>query len=262
MAALALPVVAVGCLVWFLAVLVSLPQRSRGLYWGALAVALLSLPAAAAIMLVQPSSRYALMVGYIGAGSVMSMLLMAWAVRRGDPHGAWLLVGLAPLVGFALFPLARAVGLIPASFWTAHGMLIGIAVELPLLLMVLMLRSQQRRDNRRRLHALGRVDPATGLINTPMFLQRLERMIARAERLQHQSAVVLVDIVNQEEIRRDFDRRSADEMPLRVAGRLLSAVRDIDAVARLSELRFGILVEGPLSPQEAETWARGWWRAA
>ena len=119
--------------------------------------------------------------------------------------------------------------------------------------MVLMLRSQQRRDNRRRLHALGRVDPATGLINTPMFLQRLERMIARAERLQHQSAVVLVDIVNQEEIRRDFDRRSADEMPLRVAGRLLSAVRDIDAVARLSELRFGILVEGPLSPQEAET---------
>ncbi len=193
------------------------------------------------------------MVGYIGVGSVMSMLLMAWAVRRGDPHGAWLLVGLAPLVGFALFPLARAMGLIPASFWTAHGMLIGIAGELPLLLMVLMLRSQQRRDNRRRLHALGRVDPATGLINTPMFLERLERMIARAERLQHQSAVVLVDIVNLDEIRRDFDRRSADEMPLRVAGRLLSAVRDIDAVARLSELRFGILVEGPLSPREVET---------
>ena len=252
-AALALPVLAVGCLVWFLAVLVSLPQRSRRLFWAALTIALLSLPTAAAIMLVEPSSRYVLMVGYVGSGSAMSMLLMAWAVRRGDPHGAWLLVGLAPLVGFALFPLARAVGLIPASFWTAHGMLIGIAVELPLLLMVLMLRSQQRRENRRRLHGLDRIDPATGLINAPMFLERLDRMISRAERLQHQSAVVLVDIANQDQIRRDFDRRSAEEMPLRVAGRLLSAARDIDTVARLSDLRFGMLVEGPLSPEDAES---------
>ena len=35
-----------------------------------------------------------------------------------------------------------------------------------------------------------------------------------------------------------------------MAGRLLTAARDIDAVARLSEFRFGMLVEGPLSPED------------
>ena len=62
--------------------------------------------------------------------------------------------------------------------------------------------------------------------------------------------MLLVDIANIEQLRRDFDRRSAEEMPLQVAGRLLSVARDIDSVARLSEHRFGMLVEGPLSADE------------
>jgi GGDEF domain-containing protein len=76
-------------------------------------------------------------------------------------------------------------------------------------------------------------------------------MMARSERLKYQSAVLLVDITNMEQIRRDFGQRSAEELPLRVAGRLLAAAREIDGVARLSELRFGMLVEGPLSPEDA-----------
>ena len=132
-AALALPVVAVGCLAWFLAVLVSLPQRSRGLYWGALAVALLSLPAAAAIMLVQPSSAICPDGGIHRRGQrdvdAADGLGRAGAATRMAPGCWW---GWRRLAGFASFPLARAVGLIPASFWTAHGTLIGIAVELPL----------------------------------------------------------------------------------------------------------------------------------
>ena len=36
-----------------------------------------------------------------------------------------------------------------------------------------------------------------------------------------------------------------------MAGRLLSAAREIDSVARLSDRRFGMLVEGPLTPEEA-----------
>jgi GGDEF domain-containing protein len=37
---------------------------------------------------------------------------------------------------------------------------------------------------------------------------------------------------------------------LRVAGRLLSVARDIDSVARLSDDRFGVLLEGPLKADE------------
>jgi hypothetical protein len=52
-------------------------------------------------------------------------------------------------------------------------------------------------------------------------------------------------------VRREFGARAAEELPLRVAGRLLASAREIDEVARITPLRFGILVEGPLTPEEA-----------
>ena len=61
------------------------------------------------------------------------------------------------------------------------------------------------------------LDPATGLINGPVFAERLARMVARSQRLKHQSVVLVIDLTNVEQIQRDFDRRSAEELPLRVA---------------------------------------------
>jgi len=94
------------------------------------------------------------------------------------------------------------------------------------------------------------MDPATGLMNSYVFAAELVRMIARSARLRQKGAVLLIDIVNFNDIEHQFDRQSAQELPLRVAGRLLSTARDIDAVARLSERRFGMLIEGPLTPEE------------
>jgi GGDEF domain-containing protein len=175
---------------------------------------------------------------------------VAWAARRGDRYAMALIVGTLPVLVGAAFPLARVVGWVPVSFMTIHGMQLGIAFELPVVLLILMVRSQQRRENRRRLVGLERIDPATGLINAQVFHERLVQMIARAERLKFRAAVLLVDIVNIEQVRRDFDAQSADELPLRVAGRLLTTAREIDSVARLSEHRFGLLLEGPLTAAE------------
>jgi GGDEF domain-containing protein len=130
-------------------------------------------------------------------------------------------------------------------------MQVGIAIELPVLLVILMVRSQQRREHNRRIQGLDRIDPATGLINGQVFVERLSRMMARSARLKYESAVLVIDLVNLDHVRRIFGARSAEELPLRVAGRLLGAAREIDGVARLSELRFGMVVEGPLTPEEA-----------
>ena len=78
-------------------------------------------------------------------------------------------------------------------------------------------------------------------------------MIARSERLKNQSAVMLIDIVNTDQTQRDFGRKIADELPLRVAARLLSTAREIDSAARLSERRFGMLIEGPFTAEDAAT---------
>jgi GGDEF domain-containing protein len=84
-----------------------------------------------------------------------------------------------------------------------------------------------------------------------VFEQGLARMMARSQRLKYESVVLVIDIVNAEQIARNYGERSAEELPLQVAGRLLAAARDIDSVARLGELRFGMLIEGPLKPEDA-----------
>jgi len=244
-------VLAVGSLLWFFSAVVSMPERSRKLHLLLTGLALLAVVVALGIVFIEPSLRLRVMVPYIVVAANVGTIAIIWAARRGDPYAAGLLIGSAPVMIGSAFPLARLWGLIPVSFWTMHGMQVGIAIELPILLVILMVRSQQRREHNRRIQGLDRIDPATGLINAQVFAERLVRMMVRSQRLKYQSAVLVIDIVNVEQVRRDFGARSAEELPLRVAGRLLSAAREIDSVARLSEHRFGMLIEGPLNVEDA-----------
>ena len=246
-----LPVLTVGSLVWFFSHVVSIPERSPRLHRILMGLAMASLPVAVGIAFIEPSLRFRLMVPYIVVTTTVAVAAVVWAARRGDRYALWLFAGMVPVILGAAFPVARLMGLIPISFWTMHGMQVGIAIELPVLLVVLMLRSQQRREHNRRMQGLDRIDPATGLINGYVFQERLVRMMHRCDRLKYQCAVLMIDIVNSEQIKRDLGQRAADELPLLVAGRLLSAAREIDSVARISDLRFGLLVEGPLNDEDA-----------
>ncbi|MBG9389916.1 sensor domain-containing diguanylate cyclase [Caenimonas aquaedulcis] len=245
------PVLTVGSLVWFFSATASIPERSMKLHRLLTGLALFSLAIAVGIVLIEPSLRFKLMIPYIVIANLITLPAIAWAVTRGDRYALWLLCGMAPVIIGAAFPMAKLWGLLPANFLTMYGMQVGIAVELPVMLVILMVRSQQRRDYNRRIQGLDRIDPATGLINGHVFVERLDSMMSRSARLKFRSAVLLVDIVNLEQVRRDFGNRAAEELPLRVAGRLLSVAREIDGVARLSALRFGMLVEGPLTDEEA-----------
>lgn len=246
-----LPVAAVAVLLWFLSALVSLPQRSMRLHRLLTVLSAVCLAVAALILVTEPGVRTRLMVPTILIAVASGIAVLAWAALRGDRHAGWLLLGMLPVAVGSSLPMARAMGLLSVGFWTTNGMLIGIAVDLPILLIVLGLRVQDRLENTRRIHRFQRVDPATGLVNAQVFQVRLARLIARSTRLKQESLVLLIDVVNAEQIRRDFDRRAAEELPLRVASRLLSFAREIDTVARLSEHRFGVLVEGPLARQDA-----------
>ena len=89
------------------------------------------------------------------------------------------------------------------------------------------------------------------------------RMISRSGRLRHQSAVMVIDLVNSEQINRDFGRKATEYLPLRVAARRLSTAREIDSAARLSERCFGMLVEGGRSGLKTPPrWGRALWPAA
>lgn len=251
MAPQVIPLFAMSSLTLFFAEVASLRQRSRVLHRLLLAGAALSVPAAIYIMVIPDvQERVSVIVSYVLAAVGAGFGVVIWAALRGDRYAPWLLLGASPVAIGAIFPLARSAGLIPVSFWTTYGMQVVIAIELPVLLIVLAMRSQHRREHVRRIQGLDRIDPATGLINAAVFHERLVRLITRSNRLKFRSAILLVDIANIDQIRREFDSDSARELTLRVAGRLLSVAREIDTVARLSEHRFGILLEGPLHADE------------
>ena len=248
--AFVLPTLTLSAMLWFTSAATSLSERSRSLHRLLLILAGTGLLVALMMVIGEPGQRPGLIVIYLALAALTGVCASLWAWRRGDRFALLLLLGSVPVLVTAAFPLARLMGWIPISFMTVYGMQVAIALELPVVLVILMLRSAQRREHNRRIQGLDRVDPATGLMNSYVFAAELVRMIARSARLRQRGAVLLIDITNFDEIERLFDRQSAQELPLRVAGRLLSTARDIDAVARLSERRFGLLIEGPLTPEE------------
>ena len=248
-----LPILELTATLMFVSAAVSLPERSARLHRLFIGIALLGLLAAVAVALVPIDVRMRVLMSYVFLPQILALSALVWAWRRDDRFAPWLILGFAP-VAFAVACIsARNMGWLPVSFLTQHASQIAVAIELPILMVILMLRSQQHRENKRRILGLDRMDPATGLINGHVFAERLMRMIARSERLKQQSAVMLIDIVNIEQIERDYGRKTAEELPLRVAQRLLSTAREIDSVARLSERRFGMLVEGPFNAEDAGT---------
>jgi GGDEF domain-containing protein len=235
------------------ATVVSLAERSRLLNRLVWAVAGVGIVLSVLLGITDSALSLTLSVPYVVTVPVVLIGINVWAWRHGDRYGGWLLLTAIPFAIAWAIATARYMGWIPLSFITEQSGLASMAFQLPVLLVVLVLRSQQSRENKRRILGLDRIDPATGLINEHVFGERLMRMIARSIRLKHQSAVMLIDVINIEQIHRDFGRKAADELPLRVASRLLATAREIDSAARLSERRFGMLVEGPISDEDAAT---------
>jgi len=242
---LVLPMLALVCLLLFISAAVYLPQRSPSRYRILVGLTTAGIMLALTTTFASGAERLLFALPFMALAQAYLVYLLLWSWLRGDPQAGWLLAGGLPMVVFGLFPTLRGAGLIPQGLLTQYGLQIGAFIELPMMLVALMLRSSQRRESRQRMRGLSRVDAATGLINEELFAERLNHMLARSRRLGHQSCVMLIDLANLDALQRDFGRKATRDMPLRVATRLLSSVRDIDSVARLSELRFGLLLEGP-----------------
>ena len=84
----------------------------------------------------------------INFATVLSLLLVyvmvfaAW--QRGDAATRWVAIGFLPVVLGVMPILARNLGLINSGFLTQYGMLVGAAIEMPILLYALTSRSTRR----------------------------------------------------------------------------------------------------------------------
>ena len=242
-----LPVLSLAPLMIFVAQAISLHARKAWLYWCFVFFAVSFVCTAASLQVLPEPARVYVAYGSCAASALLCMVAIAWAFSMGDRFAGWLFAGFTPLLVLLLEPLARRAGWIQPQIFSQLAGQVAVGIALPAILLMLMLRNQERRNYQRRISQIDRIDPATGLVNDLVFVHRLRSQIERSEKLNHLSLVVVVDIANRSKILESFGRRIWIELILRLAQRLSIFLRDVDTVARLGDARFGLLIEGPIA---------------
>jgi GGDEF domain-containing protein len=179
---------------------------------------------------------------------LLSFALCIWTWRLGEKYGGWMALGFLPVHLSYPFPALRSAGMLPDSWATQYAVLIGSAIEIPLLLYILHRRAKEFNENRARMRAIESSDPLTGLTVVPVLSLRLRDALRRARRYGHQCGLMLVDVTNHADIATRAGREAGDRALVVAASRLSGVVRDVDTVCRIANTRFAVLVEGPQQP--------------
>jgi diguanylate cyclase (GGDEF)-like protein len=186
-----------------------------------------------------------------GVYTVAVVLINIWiafdACRRSDQVGAWVLAAYTPLMIAVSMGVARMAGWLPVSFGTQYAVVVAMAVEVPLLLIALNIRSRERHGAQIRELALSTQDALTGLLAAHLFRDRLRQVIARYKRDPDNAAIVFIDLVNYPAIKAQFGTAVAEQSLLRSVIKLRRLLRDVDTVSRIGEARFGLILEGVTS---------------
>lgn len=181
---------------------------------------------------------------YYIASFVVYLGVALWYAWRIPRVGLWLLAGIVAVLAGSVFPILRNMQLVPLSFWTQYGAQMGAAVEIPLLLIALYLRSRERRDNQVRVGALSRVDPLTGAANHRVMLARLEHLLQHQRRDPEAGVVLRVRIANIQEIRAEYGLQVAQTALVHAGACIAHVVREGDTVARHRDGDFVVILEG------------------
>ncbi|MBC7601714.1 MAG: GGDEF domain-containing protein, partial [Ramlibacter sp.] len=212
----------------------------KGVYWFGLA----GIAAAAAYALIPKGAALAMMAAYVLSAAVIAMWV-AWAAwRRGDGVGAWVLGAYVPVTAAVAMAVMRPLGLISLSFGTQYAIVVSMAIEVPLLLIALNIRSRERHGAQIRELALSTQDALTGLLAPHLFHDRLRQVVTRFRRDKESAAVVFIDLVNYQRIKDHYGSAVAEQSLLRSVIKLRRLLRDVDTVSRIGEARFGLILEG------------------
>jgi GGDEF domain-containing protein len=163
---------------------------------------------------------------------------------RGPRVGLWALAGFGCLFVGSMFPIFRNLNLTPINFYTQFGAQIGAALEIPLVLVALYVRSRERRDKQVRLNALTRVDLLTGVASHRLLMERLEHLLQRHQRDPNIGAVLRVRLVNGSQIRAAHGQQMVHAALVRAGVCVAMPALESDTVGRLADGDFVLLLEG------------------
>jgi diguanylate cyclase (GGDEF)-like protein len=239
-----LALLAAGAAMLFVRDLSGIAARLRLLDRAVLWAGFAGLVLAAVYMVVERSTGVMLIGGYLLLACFTSFLIAYLAWRRGDVVGLWVLLAYTPLGVAVTLVLARIFGLAAAGWVTQYAVVAAMALQVPLLLVALNLRSRERHGTLIRELALSTQDALTGLLAPHLFNDRLRQVTSRYRRDREDAAVVFIDLVNYNRIKEFHGQPVAEQSLLRSVIKLRRLVRDVDTAARVGESRFALILEG------------------
>jgi diguanylate cyclase (GGDEF)-like protein/PAS domain S-box-containing protein len=114
----------------------------------------------------------------------------------------------------------------------------------------------EHRRYQNRLHELVNHDVLTGLPNRRLLNELLGLAIKRAERENHQIALLFIDLDRFKSINDSLGHQVGDKLLYEVSRRISNAMRESDVVARLGGDEFLVMMDKINSPDDAEQIAR------
>ena len=231
--------------IWFVREVCALSRHSRKVYRFATAWSLLGFGYPILYFLFLSPVAFKLLNLYGLLSVLLSMGLCIWAWRKGETYAGWIALGFLPLHLAYPFPALRSAGVLADSWATQYAVLIGSAMEIPLLLYILHRRAKDFNENAARMRVIDSTDPLTGLTALPVLLVRLQDTLRRARRSGNDCALLLVELSNHAEIVSAEGRLMGDRALVVAASQMSAVVREVDTVCRVSDTRFALLIEAP-----------------
>lgn len=250
LSATVLPMFSLAALAWFVRTVVSPPPRPW-LGWLLWAYAGVGLLFAVLFATIGRDPVFRLANYYFLAGIPLLLGTLVWHARVRSVHGWWLVAGVSALFSGAVFTAMRNLGVVPMNVVTQYGAQLGAALEIPLLMIGLYLRSRDRRDGLVRRAALQTRDAVTGLANDRVTRERVDHLVHRLALQPGTACVMRVRVGN---LRQVFDEHGIQVMAgatLHAASCLALITREGDTAGRLKDGDFVLILERTLTEDQA-----------
>ncbi|MBC7609977.1 MAG: diguanylate cyclase [Polaromonas sp.] len=165
------------------------------------------------------------------------------ALETAGPWKWWLMLGHAGGLLVSLLFLTDVVDAMQA-YWPVVLMLL---VQVPPVYLSLVWRSRLLNESRLRSAAASVTDPLTGLVTTPVLIERVMRIMSRAQNAKQTeatSALFLIEVQNWNGLLNELGVEFNEKLLLEAALRLRRSIGDNDLVARIKSGRFAVVAQG------------------